>query len=425
MAGTSLRIALRYLFSKKSRSSVTAISAVSVCGVALATAAIICVLSVFNGFHEVLGDRLSRLTSDVTIRPAEGKVFADADSVAQIAARVAGVEVAMPCITEKALAVYDGREMPVTLRGVDADKYRKISSIDSIIVENGGAFDLQPEERAGDDPDDPFGSHLDYKAVLSIGSAARLGVNGINNSRLMLLAPRRTGTLNMDNPISSFRADSLDIAGVFQSEQSDFDRDYVLTDIELARTLFEYDLEGTSVEVKCSPGESPAVVADRLRAAFGTNAVVKDSLEQQEVNFRMIQIEKWITFLLLAFILLIASFNMVSALSILVIDKRENLHTLRVMGASEKMIGAVFRWESVLVTVLGAVLGILLGTALVLLQQNFGLVKLNGDASQLVIKSYPVRFEPIDLLAVLVPVCMIGILTGWITSAFARSRVKD
>ncbi|MDE6298746.1 MAG: ABC transporter permease [Muribaculaceae bacterium] len=404
------RIACRYLRAPKSHSAVSAIAIISVVGVAIATAAIVCVLSVFNGFRSLLVDRLDTLAPDVMITPSSGKTFADADSLAEAVGSIKGVEIAMPSVTDNALAIFNSREMPVTLRGIDPALYSRITSLDSLI--------RQRDEAAA-----PVAALSPSEVVLSIGTAAQLGI-GETDQPLLIFAPRREGRVNLTNPIASFITDSVYSKGIFQSFRNEYDENYIICDISTARNLFQYDTEGTAIEVKTLPGADPSEVARSIEKRFGNSVIVKDRLQQQEINFRMISIEKWVTFLLLIFILIIASFNIISTLCMLVLDKQNSLATLSALGMSRGKIAAVFRRESLIVSLTGGVAGLILGVGLSLLQQHFGLIRLAGDPSNMVVTAYPVVVVPSDVVVAFIPVAVIGVLTALIAGAFARGRIK-
>ncbi len=329
------RIAWRYLRAPKSHSAVSAISIVSVVGVAVATAAIICVLSVFNGFRGLLNDKLDTLAPDVLITPAKGKTFANADSIADIVADMPSVEEVMPAVVDNALAISESREMPVTLRGVDPEAYARITSVDSIIFEGAKMKDLTPAD-----------------AVVSVGTGQQLAIYATGGT-LLLFAPRREGRVNLANPMSSFLTDSVSVAGIFQAMQSDYDNNTVICDITTARNLFQYTTEATQLEVKATPGTDLPALASDIELSLGPNALAKDRARQQQTNFRMVEIEKWVTFLLLIFILLIASFNIISTLCMLIIEKQHSMATLSALGMSRKSIGATFWWESMYVSMSG------------------------------------------------------------------------
>lgn len=426
----SARIAARYLCAGKSHSAVTAISAVSIVGIAVATAAIVCVLSVFNGFQGILTEKLDTLSPEVLVTPAAGKTFADTDSIVDAVRKERDVAVATPVVTDNALVICAGREMPVLLKGVVASEYPRVTSIRQITLEGGRFATVDSTSLASRRVyDEDVGDYIEmpaeprYAADISIGVASSMGtVPG--GEGLLVFAPRRTGHVNTANLAASFMRDSLQVAGVFQAQQNDYDANYVITDIDLARTIFQYDRECTGVEIKCKPGADASAVAARLAQSLGPKAVVRDRLQQQSLNFRMIQIEKWVSFLLLAFILIVASFNIISTMSMLILDKQSSLGSLHALGASRRRIGAIFAWESAYVTAIGCGAGILLGVGLCLLQQHFGLIRLAGDPTTLVIKAYPVQVEYSDLLIVCIPVILIGAATGWISARFARSRIS-
>ncbi len=400
------RIAWRYLRAPKSHSAVSAISIVSVVGVAVATAAIICVLSVFNGFRGLLNDKLDTLAPDVLITPAKGKTFANADSIAGIVADMPSVEEVMPAVVDNALAISESREMPVTLRGVDPEAYARITSVDSIIFEGAKMKDLTPAD-----------------AVVSVGTGQQLAIYATGRT-LLLFAPRREGRVNLANPMSSFLTDSVSVAGIFQAMQSDYDNNTVICDITTARNLFQYTTEATQLEVKATPGTDLPALASDIELSLGPNALAKDRARQQQTNFRMVEIEKWVTFLLLIFILLIASFNIISTLCMLIIEKQHSMATLSALGMSRKSIGATFWWESMYVSMSGGIAGIITGLALCLIQEHFGLIKLGGDPEAMIITAYPVAVEWSDVLIALAPVTIIGLAAASIASAFARSRIE-
>lgn len=402
----SARIAWRYLRAPKSHSAVSAISIVSVVGVAVATAAIICVLSVFNGFHSLLSDRLDTLAPDILVTPSSGKVFSDADSVVNAVKSVNGVKTVMPTVTDNALAIVDTHEMPVTLRGIDPSVYASFTSIDSLTLEKGKVADIYPD-----------------KVLVSAGVAQQLGIYN-SDVEMLIFAPRREGRVNVANPMASFITDSVAVADVFQAFQSEYDEKTVICDIEVARNLFQYDNEASSLEISVTPGADMQSVAKAINEKLGKTATVKDRFQQQQINFRMVSIEKWITFLLLIFILIIASFNIISTLCMLILEKQSSMATLSAIGMTRRNIGATFWWESVFVSLIGGISGIVAGLALCLLQQHFGLIKLSGDPDSLVINAYPVKVEATDIVISLLPVIVIGIITASIASAFARSRIS-
>lgn len=401
------RIAWRYLRAPKSHSAVSAISIISVVGVAVATAAIVCVLSVFNGFRNLLNDSLDTLAPDILITPATGKTFNNTDSIVNLIGSIDGVEIVMPSVCDNALAISQSREMPIAIRGVDPKLYSKITSIDSIMIDS-----VSYARFSGND------------AAISVGVARQLGIYETGGEPLFIFAPKREGRVNLANPLMSFVTDSLNIAGIFQAMQSEYDENTVVCDISIARSLFQYDNESTSIEVKATQGTSPQTLAAAIRTHLGKEATVKDRVQQQEMSFRMISIEKWVTFLLMVFILLIASFNIISTLCMLIIEKQQSMATLSSLGMTRRDIGRTFWWESIYVTLIGGVSGIIIGLALCLMQQHFGIIKLGGDPATLIVSAYPVVVEWGDIVLAIAPVLVIGFITASVSSAFSKSRIE-
>lgn len=401
-SGLGAAIAWRYLISKKSHSAVGAISVVSICGMAVATAAIICVLSVFNGFKGVIGNRVDSLSPDVLVTPEKGKTFANTDSVISILSGIRGIKKAIPALTDNALAIHDSREMPVTLKGIDIDEFRAITSLDSLII------DRSPYPSAPN------------RAILSIGAASRL--SALPGEEILIFTPRRIGRVNLANPANSFLSDSVENIAVFRSDQKEIDENMIIVDIDLARELLQYDSEASAIEIQAQSGTDLPCLVSEISAKLGPAFVVKDRLRQQEMNFRMINIEKWVTFLLLFFILVIASFNIISSLSMLVLEKEKSLSTLTALGFSKKGIGRIFFWESIYVAGIGGISGIILGLLLSLLQQNYGLITIQGDPESLAVVAYPVTVDPKDILITMIPIILIALATAAITSSFARTR---
>ena len=241
---------------------------------------------------------------------------------------------------------------------------------------------------------------------------------------MLVFAPKRLGRVNLANPVSSFITDSLSVTGIYRSDQQEYDEDGVIVPIAEARRLLQYDTEASAIEIRLRPGQHGARAAAAIGDRLGPAYVVKDRVRQQEMNFRMISIEKWVSFLLLGFILIIASFNLISSLSMLVIEKEKAIGTFSALGLSRRRIGRIFAWESIYVSLAGGLAGIALGLTLCLLQQHFGLITVSGSPETTIVRAYPVKVLAGDVLATLVPVALIGIATAAITAAFAKSRIN-
>ena len=409
------RIAMRYLFSKKSHSAVNIISIVAVAGVAVATAAIVIVLSVFNGFTDVARHQLSAVDPALRVVPATGKVIADADSLCRSLEALPGVAAAVPVVEERGLAISGNTQMPVRFKGVP-DDYNRVADLAKLIID--GEYT-------------PY--VYDTEAVqITPGVAIKLGIRPNITNSLGLYVPRRIGRINPANPSTAFRGDELTLTGVVQTEQAEYDADHVIVPLSVARDLLEYDTEATSIEIALAPGtnvqKERAAIADFLSKYAPSDSIASPWAKvltremQEEKSFRMIQIEKWVTFLMLAFILVIASFNIISTLSLLVIEKRSNMATLRALGATKGMVRRIFVWEGIFVSAVGGAIGIMLGVALALAQQYGGFIKLAGDPAQLTIHTYPVRLEATDILAVLALVAMVAIVSALSTLLFTRKE---
>ncbi len=404
----SLKIAARYLVAKKTHSAVNIISIISMCGVVVTTAALVCVLSVFNGFASLIGSKLSMLDPQIAISATEGKVIEHADSLISVVRGIDGVKIAIPTVEDHCLALFGDYQMPVRVKGVPQG-YDTLTNITPAILE--GEFML-------DDSVSRYG-------VLSIGAALQLRARPGFIGQVRLFAPQRRGAVNLANPMGAFRADSVFVAAVYQIEQSDYDRDLMFVPLDMAQFLFDCDDEATTVEVTLQPAADEQAVMQALAATLGDGYIVKNRLMQQAASFRMVNIEKWVTFLLLGFIMVIATFNVISTLSLLIIEKDESIRTFRYLGATDKQISGIFVAEGWLISLTGAVLGVSLGLLLCWLQQEFGLIALQGNGDNLIVRTYPVEIQLADVAIVFALVAAVGLLTSLVTSAIMRRRLPS
>ncbi|MDE6378271.1 MAG: ABC transporter permease, partial [Duncaniella sp.] len=293
-----LRIALRYLFAPKSHTAVNVITMISMAGVAVAAMAMVCVLSVFNGFKDLAGDRLSAVDPDIKVTLRSGAMIADGDSVVQAILTVPGVAAARQTIEQRALASSNGQtQLPVRVRGVE-DDYSAVSTLGSTVID-GTMIDSDS---------------LRSCALLSVGTAVSTGARPSYDETFCLTVPRRLGRINPAFPMAAFLSDTLMVSGVYQTNQSEYDEGLVYIPIATARHLFDYPTEASSIDIAVVPGADASNVAEAIGSCLGESYLAADRLRQQQDTFRMIRIEKWITFLILIFILVIASFNIVSAL---------------------------------------------------------------------------------------------------------------
>jgi len=402
-----LKIAWRYLVSKKGHQAVNIISIVAVCGIVVATAALICVLSVFNGFRGLIMGKLAMLDPEVAITATVGKTIVDGDSVVDVVTAIPGVERAIPVIEDQALAIYVQMQMPVRLKGVP-DDYNTMNGMDSVIVD--GVWKLRDQ--------------VSNYAVVGAGPAVRLMVRPDFLGMVRLYAPQRQGRVNLANPMGAFRQDSVFVSGIFQLQQNSYDADMIYVPLDMARELFDYETEATQVEVKMVAGASERQVMRDIAQALGPGYQVKNRLMQQREAYRLVNIEKWMAFLLLAFILVIATFNVISTLSLLIIEKDDSINTLRALGANDRQISRIFVLQGWLITLIGAITGVVAGIVLCLCQQQFGWLRLSGDPANMIISAYPVEVQWIDVLITLTLVAAVGLLTSMVTALIMRHRLK-
>ena len=405
-----LRVALRYLFSKKSHRAVNVISIVSLGGVAVATAAIVVVLSVFNGFSDLALSNLSSFDPDLKVVPLRGKVFEKADSLAMEVGDVPGVEHAAPMLSERGLMVAPTAQMAVRLQGLTVEGATQVAHIDDILID--GVYT----------PDLPV--PWDTPCVqLAVGVASETGLRPEPVPEAEIYIPRRNVRINPANPAAAYRRQSVAVSGVFRINQAEYDADLVVMPLDTLRLMLDYEnAEASAIAIAVSPGSSVNKVKNDVQKAVGTGFSVLTRLGQQQETFRMIAVEKWVTFLMLAFILVIAAFNIISTLSLLVIEKTADMTTFRALGARSGTLRSIFVWQGFLITAVGGAIGALLGVALSLAQEHLGLIRLNGDPGALTTDVYPVHLLGTDVFIVIVTILVVGGLIGlasrWFTSKF-------
>lgn len=389
-------IARRYLFSKKSHNAINIISMVSVSGVVVATIALVCALSVYNGFNDLVSTLFSSFDPELKITPRTGKVFDPSTPSMQQVEALPEVAAVSEVLQDNALLRYRDRQVVATVKGVD-DRFGELVRIDSVLID--GRFALREDV-------------VDY-ATLGVGLASALGVNAGFVSPLELYAPKRDEKVNLSNPASSFQVEYAYIGGVFSINQQMYDETYMLVPLALARGLFRYEKEVSALEIKLAEGADLSAVKREIEQLLGPGFRVEDRHEQQQASFKMMQVEKWMTFLILSFILAIALFNVVGSLSMLMIEKQEDVRTLRNMGADDRLIRRIFLFEGWMISGFGALIGIVIGLVLCLLQQELGLIKLGQASGAFIIDAYPVRVEWGDILTVFITVLSIGFLAAW------------
>lgn len=398
-------IARRYLFSKKSHNAINIISMVSVAGVVVATIALVCALSVYNGFNDLVSTLFSSFDPQLKLTPRTGKVFDPSLPEVERIKALPEVASVSEVLQDNALVRYRDRQVVATVKGVD-DRFGELVSIDSILID--GRFALREDV-------------VDY-ATLGVGLASALGVNAGFVSPLEMYAPKRDERVNLSNPASSFQVEYAYTGGVFCINQQVYDENYMLVPLALARALFRYEKEVSALEIKLKEGANVSAVKKEIQQLAGGAFRVEDRHEQQQASFKMMQVEKWMTFLILSFILAIALFNVVGSLSMLMIEKQEDVRTLRNMGAGDALIRRIFLFEGWMISGFGALIGIGIGLALCLLQQELGLIKLGQTAGAFIIDAYPVRVEAADLFTVFITVLTIGFLAAWYPVRYLGKR---
>lgn len=405
-----LFVARRYLFSKKSTHAINVISAISVVGVAVATMALVIVLSVFNGFHDLVASLFTNFDPQLEIVPAKGKTAPSDDPLLTQMRQLPEVDVATECVEDHAMAVFRDKQAMVTVKGVD-DNFDQLSHITDILYGD-GAYELHA-------------ANLQY-GILGIRLANELGTGARWDGYLPIYAPRKEGQLDQANPTTGFVVDSLISPGVvFAVKQAKYDKSYILTSISFARNLFDQQGRLSSLEIRLKQGSDLDAVKAKMKEIGGTKYRVLDRFEQQEDTFKIMQIEKFMAYIFLTFILVVACFNIIGSLSMLIIDKRNDVSTLRNLGASDKQITHIFLFEGRIIAVIGAVAGILLGLLLCWLQQRFGLVALGDSAGSFIVDAYPVSVHYTDVLFIFLTVILVSWLAVWYPVRYLSRRLLE
>ena len=394
---TALKIAWRYLFAKKQFNAIHIITTISSIAVGVVTAAMICVLSVMNGFGTLVEQMFSQFDPDIRIVAQSGKSFTIDQTTKNNLAALPCIDLLSESISETALVYFEDKQTPVQLMGVDT-LFDELTAINQIITDgyfqvHDGAFD---------------------RAVLGQGLAWKIGIGAKFISGLQVYAPKRHGKVNMLRPDMNFNLESCFIAGIFAVNQQKYDDNLMLVDIGLTRRLFDYaDNEMTALQVSVPEGYNIKRAKREITAILGDGYILQDRYEQQEDFFRILRVEKLLTTLLLIFILLIATFNGIGSLSMLIIDKQQDIRTLSHLGASDQLIRRVFMLEGWLVNAIGALGGLVVGLGVCLLQEHLGLLKL-GNGSEYIISAYPVAVQAQDIALVTIVVLALGAIAAWI-----------
>lgn len=391
-------IARRYLFSKKSTHVINVISSISVIGVAVATMALVIVLSVFNGFHDLVASLFTSFDPQLRVVPVEGKTAPSDDPILTQIRLLPEVDVATETVEDQALAIYQGKQAMVKIKGVE-DNFSELSHITDILYGD-GTYSLHA-------------ANLEY-GILGIRLAQTMGIGAQWDGYLKIYAPKKEGQLDLSNPGEGFVADSLNSPGVlFSVRQSKYDKNYIVTSIAFARNLFGQQGMLSDLEIRLKEGSDLNAVKAEMQKIAGTKYKVLDRFEQQEDTFKIMSIEKLMAYIFLTFILVVACFNIIGSLSMLIIDKKNDVVTLRNLGANDKQITRVFLFEGRMIAVIGAVIGIGLGLLLCLLQQQYGFVRLGESEGSFIVDAYPVSVHYTDVAIIFVTVIAVGWLAVW------------
>ncbi len=387
-----LYIAKRYLFAKKSHNAINIISAISLAGVTIGTMALIIVLSVFNGFDHLIQTLFNSFDPDLKITIVAGKSFQTDDEKLSQLSKISGIVAWSKVVEENALLKYGEKQYIATIKGVDKN-YPLINKLDSCITE--GSFTLEDEK----------GRY----AVIGQGIEYYLQVGLKFITPLVIYVPRKSATLSM-NPENAFNQKYIYPSGVFNILQ-DYDSKYVLVPLSFAQELLDDSLSITSIEIRTTENKNIDQIQNDVQQLFGRNFSVKNRFQQKELFYRIMKYEKWAIFMILSFILAIASFNIVGSLSMLIIEKKKDISTLHSIGADGQFLRRVFLYEGIMISFFGAFLGLCLGLIICWLQITFGIVKFPSSGS-FIINSYPVDIKAVDVVFVLITVLLIGYLAA-------------
>lgn len=392
----SLKIASRYLFSKKSHSAINIVSMISVCGVAVGTMALVCVLSVYNGFQGVIEGLFSNFDPQIRIEASGSKSF-NPDKLAEIKL-MPDIECLSYVIEENALLKFKDKQLPVTVKGVE-DNYESLTNISAIMVQ--GEFSLHEGNFC--------------KAVLGAGLAGNIGSGVYIVDPIHLYAPKREGNISMIRPDRSFNEITAFPSGSFMVRQEKYDNSLVIIPIAQARELFEYETEVTSADIRLKPKASERKFIEKAQAALGSDFEVLDRYAQQKDFYRMMEVEKWITYLILSFILMIAAFNIIGSLSMLIIEKKDDIQTLSHLGLDRRGVFRVFFYDGCLTSLIGVVSGIVIGLVLCWLQYRFEFITM-GSGGTYIVNAYPIKVCITDILIIFVTVMGLGCIASYFTA---------
>lgn len=404
----SFYIAKRYLFSKKSTNAINIISGISVVGVAVATMALVVTLSVFNGFHDLVASLFTSFDPQLKVTPVKGKSIAADDTLLMKVKQLPEILVATETVEDQALAIYGEKQAMVIIKGVE-NNFDSLTNIRQILLGD-GTFELKAAE-------------MSY-GIPGIQLAENLGLGYYYQTPLRIFAPKREGQLNMAVPTEGFVEDELYSPSVlFYVKQSKYDANYIITNIAFARNLFGQQGMLSALELRVKPDCDISDVKKKIKSIVGEQFYVKDRFEQQEDTFKIMKIEKFIAYIFLTFILIVACFNIIGSLSMLIVEKKNDITTLRNLGANDKQIARIFLFEGWMISAGGALVGIVVGLTLCWMQQTFGLIGLGRSSGSFIVDAYPVSVHFDDIVIIFITVLAVGLLAVWYPVRYFSRRL--
>ncbi len=401
----AIYIARRYLVSKKSRNAINIISLISVLGVATGTAALVIILSVFNGFEDLIKRLNNSFDPDIKIEAAYGKTFEADPLLLRKIDLMEFVQAYSLCLEENAMLQYNDNQMIATIKGVD-ENFTNVSGLDSMIV-------------SGDFIMEFYGATT---AVLGRGISYNLQVQPDFSAPISIYVPSRTRQIrgNFSDAADNLNRINVYAGGIFAIQQ-EFDSKYVILPLDAVQDLLEYENHVSSIELKLKTGTSHSSALKQIESVLGEDFLVKDRNRQHAYAYKIMKAEKWTIFMILIFILLIASFNVIGSLTMLIIDKKADIKILKSMGADNNLIRKIFFYQGVLICLAGAMLGVLIGSLVSWIQMKYGVVSL-GTTGSFIIDAYPVFVKPMDILYIFVSVMIIGVLAAWYPVRYITRR---
>ncbi|MBB2146050.1 FtsX-like permease family protein [Pedobacter sp. LMG 31464] len=403
---TAFYIARRYLFAKKSTNAINIISAISVLGVFVGSTALIIILSVFNGFEEVVLKMFNTITPQIIIMPSQGKTFNPNTVYFKELQANKSIFSYTEVLSENALIWYNNKQSPALVKGVSSD-FLKNKSLDTIMIE--GNFVL--ENKNGPN------------AVIGSALQAYLGVNSSDPfEKLQIYSPKKGVKASSINPMDDFTVLSIPPSGVFEVQQ-DFDN-LIIVPLAFARELLGEDKNVSAIEINVNDGVDAETLKNQIAGKLGSNFVVKNRIQQNQGLYNVLGSEKWMVYIILTFILIIAIFNIIGSLTMLVIDKLKDISILNSLGAGKKLIKRIFLVEGMMITLTGCIFGLLIGFVFCLVQQRFGWVKM-GESNLLMSNAYPVAFKWKDFVLVFITVSIFSFVASALASNLSVKKIDQ